>query len=140
MLTPYKIADYNDKFKPQWTCTMPDGCPPEDVLVAEEHPFYRLSKEKDTYSAADFKSYAETDPQRNWGEMLPFAVGLSLIDNENKARRNLKLPMFRQYKGIISLILNPTDGVVRQTGVHHSHYTWWRTKAFQMSNLNMLAL
>ena len=69
-----------------------------------------------------------------------FNVSGTIIDNENKARRNLKLPMFRQYKGIISLILNPTDGVVRQTGVHHSHYTWWRTKAFQMSNLNMLAL
>jgi hypothetical protein len=68
------------------------------------------------------------------------AVGLSLIDNEAKARRNLKLPMFRHYKGIIALMLNPTDGVVRQTGVHRSHYTWWRTRQFQMSNLKMLQI
>ena len=101
---------------------------------------FRLAKQSDGYSADDFKSYAEADPQRNWGQMLPLAVGLSLIDNETKARRNLKLPMFRQFKGIISLALHPTDGVVRQTGVHRSHYTWWRTTSFQMSNLNMLAL
>jgi hypothetical protein len=72
--------------------------------------------------------------------MLPLAVGLSLIEGEAKARRNLKLPMFRQYQGIIALTLNPTDGVVRQTGAHRSHYTWWRTQTFQMSNLKMLAL
>jgi hypothetical protein len=119
---------------------MPDGCPPDDVLVATEHSFYRMVLQADKYTDDDFKSYAETDPQRNWGALLPFAVGLSLIENEAKARRNLKLPMFRQYKGIVALILNEPDGVVKQTGVHKSHYTWWRTKSFQMSNLNMLTI
>ena len=119
---------------------MPVGCPPEDVLVPCEHPFFRLASHMDSYTADDFKSYAEADPQRNWGEKLPLAVGLSLIDNETKARKNLKLPMFRQFKGIIALTLNPSDGVVKQTGVHLSHYTWWRTRLFQMSNLTMLQL
>ena len=41
---------------------------------------------------------------------------------------------------IIALVLNPTDGVVRQTGAHRSHYTWWRTRKFQMSNLTMLKI
>ena len=140
MLTPYKINAYCEEFKPEWACTMPVGCPPEDVLVPSEHPFFRLASQIDSYTADDFKSYAEADPQRNWGEKLPLAVGLSLIDNETKARKNLKLPMFRQFKGIIALTLNPSDGVVKQTGVHLSHYTWWRTKSFQMSNLTMLQL
>lgn len=140
MLTPYKIADYCKEFQPEWTCTMPDGCPPEVVLVPSEHPFFRLAKQTDTYGEADFITYAEADPQRHWGEQLPLAVGLSLIDNETKARRNLKLPMFRHYRGIIALVLNPADGVVRQTGAHLSHYTWWRTKQFQMSNLKMLQI
>jgi len=69
---------------------------------------------------------------------LPLAVGLSVIDDEAKARKNLKLPMFKQFKGVIALMLNPTDGVVKQTGVHRSHHTWWRTKSFEMSNLKML--
>ena len=127
MLKPYKIADYISEYKPEWACTMPDGCPPEDVLVAEAHPFFRLAKKADVYTADDFKSYAETDPQRQWGQMLPLAVGL-------------KLPMCRRYQGIIALTLQPADGVEKQTGTHRSHYTWWRTRAFQMSNLNMLAL
>ncbi len=140
MLKPYKIADYIKEYKPQWACAMPDGCPPEDVVVAEKHPFFRLARLTDAYSGDDFKSYAEVDPQRNWGQMLPLAVGLSIIDSEAKARRNLKLPMFRKFQGIISLVLNPMDGVEKQTGAHSSHYTWWRTTSFQMSNLNMLAL
>jgi hypothetical protein len=119
---------------------MPDGCPPEDIFVPSEHSFYRLAKQSDNYTADDFKSYAETDPDRNWGALLPLAVGLSIIDNEKKARKNLKLPMFRQYKGIIALVLNPMDGVVKQTGAHRSHFTWWRTTSFQMSNVKMLQI
>ena len=85
-------------------------------------------------------SYAESSPNKDWGERLPLAKGLSIIDNEIKARKRLKLPMFRTYKGIIQLSLNPTDGVVKQTGVHTSHYTWWRTKTFKMENLKMISL
>ena len=105
-----------------------------------EHPFFRLAMRADSYSENDFISYAETDPLRNWGYRLPLAVGLSLIDNAAKARKNLKLPMFRRYQGVIALMLIPLDGVVKQTGVHCSHYTWWRTKSFDMSNLKMLQL
>ena len=140
MLKPYKIAHYISQYKPEWTCMMPEGCPPEDILVCEAHPFYRLARQADTYTEDDFKTYAETDPVRNWGEMLPLAVGLSLIEDEAKARRNLKLPLFRRYQGIIALTLQPTDGVVKQTGAHLSHYTWWRTQSFQMSNLKMIDL
>jgi hypothetical protein len=138
MLTPYKIGDYYTQYRPEWTCMMPQGCPPEDILVPSDHPFYRLAQNSDTYSVEDFRSYAEKDPERNWGELLPLAVGLSVIDDEAKARKNLKLPMFKQFKGVIALMLNPTDGVVKQTGVHRSHHTWWRTKSFEMSNLKML--
>ena len=140
MLTPYHINDYIKEFKPEWSNEMPTGCPPEDILIPIEHPFYRLAKQANTYSEDDFKSYADTNPQRNWGERLPLAIGLSVIDNETKARKYLKLPLFRQFNGIIKLTLNPTDGVVKQTGVHRSHYTWWRTTSFQMSNLTMLQL
>lgn len=138
MLKAYKLSKYNKEYNPQWVCEMPKGCPPEDIMVPSEHPFFRLSRNLDSYSEEDFMSYAELNPQRHWGDQLPLAVGQSLIDNEAKALRNLKLPMFRQFKGIINLTLNPKDGVVKQTGVHHSHYTWWRTRQFSMSNLKML--
>ena len=50
MLTSYKIADYCKEYQPEWTCTMPDGCPPDDVLVPSEHPFFRLANQADAYS------------------------------------------------------------------------------------------
>lgn len=140
MLKSYILSDYCAQFKPQWTCLMPDGCPPNDIQVPIRHPFFRLAHNAESYSEQDFYSYAELDPQRHWGAMLPFAVGLSVISDEAKARKNIKLPFFRQYKGIIALELNPQDGVVKQTGVHRSHYTWWRTKSFQTTNLKMLVV
>ena len=140
MLKTYALTEYNRKYKPVWTCEMPDECPPNDIQVAFQHPFFRLAHYADAYDERDFMSYAEMYPQRPWGSMLPLAVGLSIIDNEAKARKNLKLPLFRNYRGIIGLELNPQDGVVKQTGVHRSHYTWWRTKSFQTSNLKMLTI
>ena len=138
MLQPQNIDKYIGEYHPTWAINMPAGCPPTDIMVPFQHPFFRLARKSTAYDENDFKSYAETDLQKNWGEQLPLAVGLSLIDNEKKARRNLKLPMFRQNKGIIALVLDPTDGVVKQTGIHRSHYTWWRTTTFQMSNLQMI--
>lgn len=138
MLTEYKIKNYIKQYGECWSCTMPQGCPPEDILVATEHPFYRMSYSADAYSDDDFKSYAELNPNKDWGEMLPLAVGLSLIDNQDKAKKNLKLPMFKKFKGVIALTLNPKDGVVKQTGVHTSHYTWWKTTHFDKLNLKML--
>lgn len=140
MLTQHKTSDYIKQYGECWTCTMPEGCPPEDILIATEHPFYRMAYSAEEFSDEDFKSYAELNPKKNWGEMLPLAVGLSLIDNQEKAKKNLKLPIFKKYKGIIAINLNPQDGVVKQTGVHVSHYTWWRTTKFNKSNLTMLEI
>lgn len=138
MLTPCKIQAYCNEFHPIWACEMPDNCPPEDICVPDNHIFHRLAKKSSVYDENDFVTYAEANPERDWGEQLPLAVGLSLIESESKARKNLKLPMFRQYHGIIMLTLNPKDGVVKQTGVHRSHFTWWRTKHFKIANLSML--
>lgn len=88
MLTPYKIADYCKKYQPEWTCTMPDGCPPEEVLVPSEHPFFRLAKQANAYSEADFKTYAEADPLRHWGEHTPIP-DVKLNNAENMRRLTL---------------------------------------------------
>lgn len=138
MLQPSTINAYIETYKITWAVEMPKDCPPNDIMVAHAHPFFRLTPSNNAISTDDFLSYAELNPGRDWGEQLPLAVGLSVIDNEAKARRNLKLPMFRRHKGIIALCLNPTDGVVKQTGVHLSHYTWWRTKNFDINQAKLL--
>lgn len=140
MLKPYKLADYQDQFQPEWAFIAAEDCLPDEVLVPYNHFFCRLARQASVYDSEDFVSCAEKDPNRNWGEQLPLALGLSVIENETKARKYLKLPYFRQFKGIISLDLFPADGVVKQTGIHGTHYTWWRTKSFDMSNLKMLQL
>lgn len=141
MLEEIKIGAYLKQFPlTTWTCSMPEGCPPETILVAHEHPFFRLAQHKDSFNEVDFMSYAELNPTKDWGEMLPLAVGLSVIDSEAKARNNLRLPMFKRFQGIIALTLNPQDGVLKQTGVHNSHYTWWRTTSFTTSNAKNIAI
>ena len=49
MLKQCKINDYVRHYTPQWSCQMPEGCPPEDVLVAEDHSFFRLAHQSMTY-------------------------------------------------------------------------------------------
>ena len=140
MLKEYTIDKYIKEYNPIWFYDLPEGCPPNHIMVCQSHPFFRLAIKSDSYSEEDFKSYAEKDKKQDWGSLLPLALGLSIINNEIKARKSLKLPMFRKFKGIISITLNPKDGVVKQTGVHKSHYTWWRTKSFDITNLKMLEL
>lgn len=119
---------------------MPLGCPPEKILVATKHLFYRMAHSAQAYCNEDFMSYAELNPDKDWGDLLPLAVGLSVLESRDKAVRNLRLPLFKKYKGVIELTLNPEDGVLKQTGVHVSHYTWWRTNKFKMENLTMLEI
>jgi len=140
MLTPVLLSEYLCEYDIQWAVEMPENCPPEEVLVADNHEFFRLVRKADAYDETDFLSYSQLNPDKDWGEMLPLAVGLSLFDNEQKMRKRAKLPFFKQFQGAVRMFLNPNDGVEKQTGVHKSHYTWWRTTDFDMSNLQLLVL
>lgn len=137
MLVAKKIQDYYDEYNPTWCLEMPDNCPPENIEIPFSHIFYRLAINENTIVDDDWKTYSEMSPNKDWGEQLPLAKGLSLINNEAKAKRMLKLPSF---KGIIELNLNPHDGVVKQTGAHNSHYTWWNTVAFDKNGVKILQL
>lgn len=117
---------------------MPDGCPPEDIEVAYGHPFFRLARYADRYDEDDFKSYAELAPYKDWGEDLPLAIGLSIIEGEKTVRNRIKSPFYNRFKGIIAMNLNKEDGVLKQTGKNLAHYTWWRTQQFSIENLKML--
>jgi hypothetical protein len=138
MLKACKLTDYIAEYQPEWTCDMPVGCPPEDIVVAHNHPFFRLARYADQYDAGDFKSYVELAPYKDWGDDLPLAIGLSIIDGEKNARKKLKSPFYSRFKGIIAIKLDEVDGVLKQSGKHLSHYTWWRTKHFSIDNLKML--
>lgn len=142
MLVPQKLDSYIATYQVCWAIVMPDKCPPMDIEVPHDHPFYRLTINPNCIQEQDLKSYAELDPLKDWGERLPLAVGLSLINNELKAYDCLKLPFLRKkhLRGIAKIILHPTEGVVKQSGKQLSHYTWWRTTQFTTENIQMLQL
>lgn len=137
MLVQKKIDDYIKEYNPTWCVDMPDKCPPEDIEVPFSHLFYRMAINEHKIVEDDWKTYSEISPNKDWGAQLPLAKGLSLINNEKKAKKMLKLPSFN---GIIEVTLEPQDGVVKHTGVHRSHYTWWRTVSFDKENVKMLQL
>lgn len=137
MLVAKKLSDYIEEYNPTWSVDMPENCPPENIEVPFSHLFYRMSANEDRVVDDDWKTYSEISPMKDWGAQLPLAKGLSLVNNERKARNMLKLPTF---KGIIEITLNPHDGVVKQTGAHNSHYTWWRTISFNKDDVKMVQL
>ena len=141
MLAKTSLTEYLKLYTVQWKNVMPEGCPPSDILIPQEHLFYRYMLQSDKCTDEDFKTYRQLNPAKDWGDLLPLASGLSVIDDFSKARRNLKLPMLRnKFKGIGELMLNPEDGVVKQTGAHLSHYTWWQTTSFDINNVKIMPI
>lgn len=39
MLKPYKLADYQDQFQPEWAFIAAEDCLPDEVLVPNNHFF-----------------------------------------------------------------------------------------------------
>ncbi len=140
MLVQSKIYDYITKYKPVWGFVVPDNCPPQDIDVPTNQGFYRLSRKKNSYNDKDFLTKKQKNPDDPWGDLIIYAVGLSLVLGLEDAKAEIKLPKFKGFKGIIELVLNPTDGVVKQTGEYKRHYTFWFTQAFSTDNLKMIGL
>jgi hypothetical protein len=142
MLEAKKIEEYIAEYQPKWAIVMPDNCPPAEIDVPHCHPFFRLTHAVTCADAEDLKSYAELNPQKDWGYKLPLAVGLSLFNDENTAKRELKLPYIKRKHlcGIAQFTLRPQDGVVKQTTKSIFHYTWWRTLSFNIQNAIMIDL
>ena len=131
MLTKSSLVKYLASNSVKWIPEMPDGVPPENIDIPEGHKFYRLTI-GDTIAPSDILSYHELYPDRDWGEQTINSYGLSIIDDLNKVGKLKKIPSLRACKGISSIVLNPKDGVVLQTG-KNNHYTWWRTSSFDIS-------
>ena len=136
MLKSAKISDYLSQYSVTWRLTMPSGCPPEDIEIADNHSFFRLTHDcNGNLDNSDLLTYSELDPQRDWGDKIPESLGLSLLVTIKHAEKLLKLPNIRRQNlsGIAEICLLPTDGVVKQTG-RKGHYTWWQTTSYSISN------
>lgn len=133
-----KLKDYLAGYSEQWMDSLPEGAPPEVVLVPNNDVFYRITL-GNSLTNEDLISYLQKWPEKYQGEAKIFASGVSVFDDLNAAKRKMKLPALRNHKGIAKLTLYPADGVVKKSFGKY-HYTWWRTQSFDLSKAEMETL
>lgn len=63
---------------------------------------------------------------------------ISVFSDLEDAIKRLKLPKFR-YANVTKVNLTPQDGVIKKT-FSSSHYSWWRSTAFNISQANIISL
>jgi hypothetical protein len=128
-----------ETYQIKWANTLPENCPPEDILVPENEDFYRLLINKDEIIEDDWKPYAELYPDKTYnsdGFIMAHGLSVSKIDNYNELIK--KTPSLKDsHNGIAKVTLNPTDGVLKKT-FGDKHYTWWRTTSFDKDSAEII--
>lgn len=139
MLKEDTLTHYKEAHQIEWTNALPENCPPENILVPENEEFYRLLLNKDQIVDEDWKPYTELYPNKKYvGDQIIMANGLSISKNDD-FKELTKLPhMKKMFKGLAKIKLNPTDGVLKQTGKDDKHYTWWRTTSFDNNSAEII--
>ena len=115
-----------------WYEQLPELCPPVDAVPCEG-TYYRIAK-GNTASNGDFFSQRKLQPNKVFtglGVDECVARSISLFSDINDAIRRLKLPKFRNAQ-IAAVTLEPKDGVMKKT-FSDSHYSWWRSTNFEVS-------
>ena len=115
-----------------WYEQLPELCPPVDAVPCEG-TYYRIAKGNPA-SNGDFFSQRKLQPNKVFtglGVDECIARSISLFSDINDATRRLKLPKFRNAQ-IAGVTLEPKDGVMKKT-FSDSHYSWWRSTNFEVS-------
>ena len=109
-----------------WYEQLPELCPPVDAVPCEG-AYYRIAKGNPA-SNGDFFSQRKLQPNKVFtglGVDECVARSISLFSDINDAIRRLKLPKFRNAQ-------IAKDGVMKKT-FSDSHYSWWRSTNFEVS-------
>lgn len=139
MLKKDTLTHYKETHQIEWANTLPENCPPEDILVPEDEEFFRLLINQDQIVEDDWKPYTELYPNKTYvGEQLLNANGLSITKGGDFKELTKPVYMKKKFKGIAKIKLNPTDGVLKKTGADNNHYTWWRTTSFDTSTAEII--
>ena len=137
MLKEDTLSHYKETYQIEWANTLPENCPPENILEPENEEFYRLLSNEDVITEKDWMSQKELHPDTTYAdENFINAHGLSILKEVDK--KILKLPRYRKFNGVVKIILNPTDGVVKKT-YGPNHYTWWRTTLFDEGSAEIIS-
>lgn len=120
----------------EWFETLPVECPPSDAIPCKG-VYYRIAK-GDPATSDDFFSQRKLQPYKIFegnGVDECIARAVSLFKDKHDAQKRLKLPKFR-HSVIAAITLGPKDGVMKKT-FRNSHYSWWRSKGFDVKQAKM---
>lgn len=135
MLTPDTLENYWNTHQIEWAESLPDGCPPINVLIPDNQDFYRITEKADKVSESDFMSHQALYPEKEYkGQQFVLSTGISVFDVIPYDL--LKFPKF-QGGGVAKITLGAEDGVLIKSG-GPNHYTWWRTKSFDITAANII--
>lgn len=121
----------------EWFEELPESCPPKEAFIPNEMTVYRLSTDE-TPSNTDFLSFRSLNPERIIKGVDECTVrSLSVFDDLDACRNHLKLPMpKKKFKNILEINLSNNDGLIMKTFKDPNHYSWWRSKSFNVENVN----
>ena len=108
-----------------WPEHYPPDCPPASA-EAVERSFYRLVKTASP-SETDLRSTYQKFPDKQWGNSLCKACGLSIFSTKEDAlKTRQRIPAFRDSLLAVALVA-PSSGVFLHTPSIQapSHHTWW---------------
>lgn len=118
--------------------TLPESCPEEDAHPVDNGTFFRLIGANPAVDT-DFHSHKKLGiwpgAFKNASECL--ACAISIWNDLTTCQAIQKLPKNKS-KSIAKVILNTTDGDVKQTGKNANHHSWWRADTFEINNITYL--
>lgn len=115
-----------------WSEELVEKCPPDNAFAPNGLTFYRLAKSNPP-TESDFVSYRKMRPNTKFHVSECVSRSLSIWGNKDYCLNLLKLPSHKD-KTVMQLNLATGDGLVLQTGNDPSHYSWWRTKNYNVDS------
>lgn len=120
-----------------WFEQLPEQCPPNDAKVCDGK-YYRIVNGNPAVSS-DFFSQRKLAPQKIFrGNGIDECIirAVSLFGDAEDAKKRMKLPKFK-HSILAEVILLPEDGMMKRTFAD-SHYSWWRTKQFSLTQVKAI--
>lgn len=116
-----------------WSEDLPDKCPPEEAFLPNGMTIYRLATSKN-YDENDFKSQRALNLNKKFKNISEcIARSLSVYNDVSKCFNLMKLPIYKgRWNTVLEIELLNDEGLIMKTFKDPNHYSWWRTKNFNI--------
>lgn len=123
----------------EWFEELPPSCPPLNAVDCKGI-YYRVSHEKPAESHDIFSQRLLAPDKQVKREGIDECIvrAVSVFSELNDAKNLLKLPKFKK-ANIAELHLQEQDGKIKKT-FKKSRYSWWKSKSFNVNNVEIIEL